>query len=73
MILLIPEKSVCWESKHMKKFYIFLSGFVCVFSLSGCSGFSRLPEINFVGKSWEEVVRIFASNPENYTMAELIC
>ena len=32
--------------------------------LSGCSGFSRLPEINFVGKNREEVVRIFASNPE---------
>jgi len=32
--------------------------------LTGCSGFSRLPEINFVGKNREEVVRIFASNPE---------
>ena len=32
--------------------------------LTGCSGFSRLPEINFVGKRREEVVRIFAQNPE---------
>jgi hypothetical protein len=32
--------------------------------LTGCSGFSRLPEINFVGKNREEVVRIFAQNPE---------
>ena len=31
---------------------------------TGCSGFSCLPEINFVGKNREEVVRIFASNPE---------
>ena len=30
---------------------------------TGCSGFSCLPEINFVGKNREEVVRIFASNP----------
>ena len=30
---------------------------------TGCSGFSSLPEINFVGKSREEVVRIFAQNP----------
>ena len=35
------------------------------FLLSGCfSGFSRLPEKNFVGKSREEMVRIFASSPE---------
>ena len=32
--------------------------------LTGCSGFSRLPEINFVGRNREEVVRIFAQNPE---------
>ena len=32
--------------------------------LTGCSGFSRLPEINFVGKNREEVIRIFAQNPE---------
>lgn len=49
----------------MKKFLIFLSGSFCVLFLSGCfSGVSRLPEINFVGKSREDVVRIFASNPE---------
>ena len=49
----------------MKKFLIFLSGLFCVLFLSGCfSGFSRLPEINFIGKSREEVVKIFAANPE---------
>ena len=32
--------------------------------LTGCTGFSRLPEINFVGKSRAEVIRIFAQNPE---------
>jgi hypothetical protein len=49
----------------MKKFLIFLSGFLCILSLSGCfSGFSRLPEVDFVGKSREEVVKIFASNPQ---------
>ena len=37
---------------------------LCIAFLSGCAGFSRLPEINFVGKNREEVVRIFASNPE---------
>ena len=37
--------------------------FLMIF-LTGCSGFSRLPEINFVGKNREEVVRIFAQNPE---------
>ena len=36
----------------------------CIAFLSGCAGFSRLPEINFVGKNREEVVRIFAQNPE---------
>ncbi len=39
---------------------IFIFGMVF---LTGCSGFSRLPEINFVGKNREEVVRIFAQNP----------
>ncbi len=49
----------------MKKFLIFLSGFFCVLFLSGCfSGFSKLPKVDFVGKSREEVVKIFASNPE---------
>ena len=36
----------------------------CIAFLSGCAGFSRLPEINFVGKNREEVIRIFAQNPE---------
>ena len=50
----------------MRKKFLFLL-FCCIISflLSGCfSGFSRLPEINFVGKSKEEVIRIFAANPE---------
>ena len=46
----------------MKKYIILVFSF-CIVLLSGCSGFSRLPEINFVGKSREEVVKIFASNP----------
>ena len=42
-----------------------LPGFISfMIFLTGCSGFSRLPEINFVGKNREEVVRIFSSNPE---------
>ena len=47
----------------MKK-YILTVSFFCLIFLSGCAGFSRLPEINFVGKNREEVVRIFAQNPE---------
>ena len=47
----------------MKKYVIIVFAF-CIVPLSGCSGFSRLPEINFVGKNREEVVRIFAQNPE---------
>ena len=31
---------------------------------TGCSGYSRLPKINFIGKSRDEVIRIFAQNPE---------
>ena len=39
------------------------------FSLSllftaGCSGYSRLPKIDFIGKGREEVIRIFAQSPE---------
>ena len=49
----------------LKKFLFILFCCISSFLLSGCfSGFSRLPEINLVGKSREEVVRIFASNPE---------
>ena len=49
----------------LKKFLYLLFCCIISFLLSGCfSGFSRLPEINFVGKSKEEVVRIFAANPE---------
>ena len=49
----------------LKKFSFLLLAIGCTIMLSGCfSGFSRLPEINFVGKSREEVVKIFASNPE---------
>ncbi|MBO5792892.1 MAG: hypothetical protein J6S54_10545 [Lentisphaeria bacterium] len=46
------------------KWRLILFSALCVIFLSGCSGFSRLPEINFVGKNREEVVRIFAQNPE---------
>ena len=42
---------------------IFFSA-LCAIFLSGCSGFSRLPEINFVGRNREDVVRIFVQNPE---------
>ena len=48
------------ESKLSLIFFAVL----CAIFLSGCSGCSRLPEINFIGKNREEVVRIFASNPE---------
>ena len=42
-----------------------LPAFVCgLVFLSGCAGISRLPEIDFVGKSRAEVIRIFAQNPE---------
>ena len=45
--------------------YCILTAFISfIVFLTGCSGFSRLPEINFVGKNREEVVRIFAQNPE---------
>jgi hypothetical protein len=45
--------------------YCILTTFISfIVFLTGCSGFSRLPEINFVGKNREEVVRIFAQNPE---------
>ena len=36
----------------------------CLVLLAGCAGFSRLPEIDFVGKSREDVIHIFARNPE---------
>ena len=45
------------------KWRLILFSALCVIFLSGCSGFSRLPEINFIGKNREEVVRIFAQNP----------
>ena len=45
------------------KYCILLALIFFMVFLTGCSGFSRLPEINFVGKNREEVVRIFASNP----------
>ena len=46
------------------KLRTFIVTVFCIAFLSGCAGFSRLPEINFVGKNREEVVRIFAQNPE---------
>ena len=45
------------------KYCILLAFIFFMMFFTGCSGFSRLPEINFVGKNREEVVRIFASNP----------
>ena len=48
----------------MKSEYCILPAFIFfMMFFTGCSGFSCLPEINFVGKNREEVVRIFASNP----------
>ena len=46
------------------KLRTFIVTVFCIAFLSGCAGFSRLPEINFVGKNREEVVRIFAQNPK---------
>ena len=37
---------------------------LCLLFMAGCSVFSRLPKIDFIGKSREEVIRIFAQNPE---------
>ena len=49
----------------LKIFLTVLCSSICIILFSGCfSGFSRLPEINFIGKSREETVKIFASNPE---------
>ena len=45
------------------KYCILLAFIFFMMFFTGCSGFSCLPEINFVGKNREEVVRIFASNP----------
>ena len=47
-----------------RKLRILIVSVCCIAFLSGCSGFSRLPEINFVGKNREAVVRIFAQNSE---------
>ena len=38
--------------------------FLCLLFTAGCSGSSKLPKIDFIGKSREEVIRIFAQNPE---------
>ena len=47
----------------MKLFTLpFLS--LCLLFMSGCSGYSRLPKIDFIGKSRDEVIRILAQNPE---------
>ncbi len=45
------------------KYCILLAFIFFMMFFTGCAGFSRLPEINFVGKSREEIVRIFAQNP----------
>ena len=52
------------EVRTVKKYYPLLFGLSCAIFLSGCSGFSRLPKIDFMGKSREEVIRIFAGNPK---------
>ena len=45
--------------------YCILPAFIFLMMFfTGCSGFSCLPEINFVGRNREEVVRIFVQNPE---------
>ena len=46
------------------KTFILTFLFLCLLFMTGCSGFSRLPKINFIGKSREEVIRIFAQIPE---------
>ena len=46
------------------KTFILTFLFLCLLFMTGCSGFSRLPKINFIGKSRDEVIRIFAQNPE---------
>lgn len=49
----------------MKKIIFVLLCSIFAVLLPGCfAGFSRLPEINFLGKSREETVRILASNPQ---------
>ena len=50
-------------AKTMKYFIWAIFSF-CLLTMVGCSGFSRLPQIDFVGKSREDVIRIFAENPE---------
>ena len=47
----------------MKTFTVPFFSFFLLFT-AGCSGYSRLPKIDFIGKSREEVIRIFAQNPE---------
>ena len=47
----------------MKTFILTLLS-LCLLFMTGCSGYSRLPKIDFIGKSREEVIRIFAQNPE---------
>ena len=47
----------------MKTFSLTFLSLLLLFTI-GCSGFSRLPKIDFIGKSRDEVIRIFAQNPE---------
>ena len=46
------------------KTFVLLFFSLCLLFMTGCSGYSRLPKIDFIGKSREEVIRIFAQNPE---------
>lgn len=50
-------------AKTMKYFIWAIISF-CLLTTIGCSGFSRLPKIDFIGKSREDAIRIFAANPE---------
>ena len=46
------------------KTFVLLFFSLCLLFMTGCSGYSRLPKIDFIGKSRDEVIRIFAQNPE---------
>ena len=46
------------------KTFVLLFFSLCLLFMTGCSGYSRLPKIDFIGKSREEVIRIFAQSPE---------
>ena len=51
------------SAKSMKFIILAIISF-CLLATIGCSGFSRLPQIDFIGKSREDAIKIFAKNPE---------